>query len=88
MNKQNWLDIAEVADALRLMPRLILAGCYIGFFCYVYWVTGMYFATPNPGVEITAFVTVIIPAITGIISAMTNKYFQTGRKWGGDNNSG
>lgn len=81
MNKQNWLDIAEVADALRLMPRLILAGCYICFFYYVYWVTGLYFITPNPGVEITAFVTIVIPALTGIISAMTNKYFQTGRNW-------
>jgi len=48
---------------------------------YIYNVTNYYLETPDKSVELTAFVSVTIPALAGIVTNLTNNYFKTGTKW-------
>jgi hypothetical protein len=81
MNKQRWIDLAEVIDALRVFPKIILI-LVLGFCSwYIFYITGYYFGLEKHTAEITAFISVTVPSITGIATLMINKYFDTGRKW-------
>jgi len=81
MNKQFWLDFAEILDAIRLAPRFILICSYYFAFMYITKLTNYYLASPDKTTTLTAFVSITIPAITGIISMLTKAYFDSGRKW-------
>lgn len=80
MNPVTWtawkirlLDLAEVGDAWRLVPRTVLA-CY-GTLCW--FVFDWYSALKVPTTEQTAFATSVI----GLAVPLTAFYMQTGRKW-------
>lgn len=70
----DWLAIAERIDALRLVPRAIMAG-----YGWIVWETlHWYYVLPNPSAEQTAALGAVITAA----GAATKFYVETGRKWG------
>lgn len=74
-SKQRLLDITEVIDAYRMVPRILLGA--VG---YLVWdVISWYKALPNPTTEQAALVTVV----TAIIPLVINFYQSSGRKWEG-----
>lgn len=86
MNK--WLQIAEVMDAIRLIPRLLLVATYSFTLWYTVDFTQFYFnLILVDGVSdwklaaYTAFGGLTIPAIAGLAKGMTTSYLETGRKW-------
>lgn len=80
MTPQTWtalklraLDLAELIDAWRFFPRVVLTA--YGYLC---WHThGWYTAIKVPTTEQTAFATAII----GLAVPLTAFYMQTGRAW-------
>ena len=73
MDKQKYLDIAEVLDAHRIFPKLFMLlswGCaiYVG-----YWYTGLEIITP----EATAFAGIV----AGALAKAQDYYFRGGRNW-------
>lgn len=76
-----YIEIAKGFYFFRIIPRILILSSYIFGFYYIYWITGMYFALEDKSPEITAFMAITIPAITGIISSLTVQYFKTGKKW-------
>lgn len=84
MSKQQWLDIAEVIDALRIVPRVVLFG-------YCWWtvhtvavVLNWYMALPptERTLESSGLAGAVVTAITGLASWALKVYVNTGRKWG------
>lgn len=73
MKKQALLDYAEVADAWRIVPRVILAGYAV----MVYQSQAWFFALPDPSAAQSAYVSVL----WGAAAALTGFYFNTGRRW-------
>ncbi len=83
-----WLRIAEVMDAFRLIPRLLLLATYSFVLWYTVDFTQFYFKLIElPEISdwklaaYTAFGGLTIPAIAGLAKGMTTSYLQTGRDW-------
>lgn len=67
------LDAAEVADAWRLVPRLLMAG-----YGWMLWSTWVWFrALEDPTVAQSAYVS----TLWGAAAVVSGFYFNTGRKW-------
>lgn len=83
--KAAWLDVAEVIDTLRVVPRIVL-------FVYAYW-TGMvtdwlirwYERLPanERTNQVTAFITIVLPGIFGLAVWVYKIYSDGGRAWDG-----
>lgn len=72
-DKQKWLDIAEIVDAFRVIPRAILA-----LSGYLIWNVVTWFMELNdPSTQQAALVTVVV----GIIPGIAGLYQSSGRKW-------
>jgi phosphate/sulfate permease len=71
--KIRLLDLAEITDAWRLVPRMVLAA--YGAMCWQ--LTAWYMALKAPTTEQMAFVSLIV----GLAVPLTNFYMSTGRKW-------
>jgi hypothetical protein len=74
INKETFLALAEVLDALRIVPRFML-------FClsYLVWhVVAWYMTLQDPTTQQAALVT----TVTAIIPAIIGLYQSSGRKWG------
>lgn len=73
MNKEKWLAVAEIVDAFRVVPRLVLIGfsvlCYKAFV----WATGLD--------ELSTAQLGLATAIWGAATAWLTFYLNTGRKW-------
>ena len=82
--KQNWLDTAEVLDALRIFPRIII--CAYAWWMYrvtgwiVLWYENLHAADRTA--EVTAFVTIVLPGIFGLAVWVYKIYAIGGRSWG------
>lgn len=75
--KQTLLDIAEVIDAYRVFPRIVLAGYgYLAWNMHQ-WVTHL----PDISASQSAYAT----AIVGLCVPLAGWYFHTGRQWGKKN---
>jgi len=73
MNKQRWLAIAEIADAWRIVPRLLLLG-----YGYMLYEAGNWFmALEAPSGAQSAYVSIR----WGAAAAVSGLYFNTGRRW-------
>lgn len=88
MNILWWLSIAEVLDALRVIPRLILVSAYTFVAWYTANFTLFYYEliiTPDVSdwklAAYTAFGGLTIPAVAGLAKGMTTAYLNSGRKW-------
>lgn len=71
--KENLLTIAELIDAFRAVPRLIL----IAYAVLVWQVVDWYMLLDNPSTQHAALVT----AVVGIIAPVAGFYQSSGRKW-------
>lgn len=87
----DWLRLAEVLDALRVIPRLILVAVYSFIGVYTYDFTHFYFELINQTsvtdwklTAYTAFGALTIPALTALGTGMTKAYLDSGRKWKAD----
>lgn len=70
------LRYAEIIDAFRVVPRLLLAG-----YGYLVWhVSAWFMALPDPNTQHTFFVSTVI----GIAAPITAFYLSSGRKWDRD----
>ena len=72
LSKQDWLDFAEVLDAMRFFPRL-----YLGVFLVFIWDLHQWYTAVAVNPDYYANL------VFGSISALTGFYMGTGRKWGG-----
>lgn len=83
MNKQRWLDAAEVFDSWRVVPRCIVF-IYLGL---LFWLT-VYFAVKYFGIpsserttQLTAFTSVLMTAAYGAFGLIYKIYGDGGRDW-------
>jgi len=73
INKQKLLDIAELIDAYRMIPRILLLSV-----AYLVWDTiEWYKLLDNPTSQQSALIT----TVTAIIPFVINFYLSSGRKW-------
>ena len=84
------LKVAEIMDAYRLIPRLILCAVYAFVLWYTWRVTEQFFmALFDDGVTewklagISAFGGLTIPALGALATGITKAYLNSGRKWNG-----
>ncbi len=71
--KKLVLTIAELIDAFRLVPRLVLVGYALLVWSVVSWYMGL----PDPSTQHAALVTIVV----GIIAPIVGLYQSSGRKW-------
>lgn len=76
---------AKRIDALRIIPRALVIGGYIGYANFAVWVTKWVMAYPFDKLEseavalaIVAFPTGILGVLAGVLASITNNYFKTG----------
>lgn len=81
--KQRWLDIAEVLDALRIVPRLLILGFAMFAMDQIASLLDWYQALPaaERAMEASGFAFLTIGAITGLFTKALDYYFKTGRRW-------
>lgn len=73
MNKSKWLDIAEVLDAHRVIPKLFM----FAYGYLLYDTTMWYRGIPDP----TNAQSLALSAVWGAAAIITAWYLNTGRKW-------
>ena len=83
MSKQHWLDAAEVFDAWRVVPRLVLFA-YCWWLAYVVdyiliWYTRL--PAPARSIEASGMASVVITAVTGMGAFVFKVYVSGGRSW-------
>ena len=81
MTKQTWLDFAEVIDALRVIPRILLAAWLIFYMSYAVDLTERFFLIEDPTNGQAAFVTTVISALGTMSIWLGNIYITSRRKW-------
>ena len=85
MNKQFWLDIAEIVDAHRVIPKTILFMTMWGYTWFVMdsyeWVKGIYVVKGEIPTAVAAYAGGTISALGGVLTLLINKYFSGGRNW-------
>jgi len=85
MDKQKWLDLAEVVDAHRFVPKLILILAFTGYGMLTYdtyfWVKGIYAETKDIPASVAMFAGGVVSSLGGVLTMLVNKYFEGGRKW-------
>lgn len=72
--KSELLSYAEIIDAFRVIPRLIL----FLYGVFVYQIADWFMALPDPSGAQSTFVSVIV----GAASIIVGVYNKSGRKWG------
>ena len=83
MSKQGKLDAAEVFDSWRVVPRIIVAF-YLGLFGWsIVYIGVKYFQIPaiERTVQLTAFCTVWLGAMTTAFPFVVKIYQDNGRNW-------
>lgn len=84
----NWkgycLDAAEVFDAWRVVPRIILFGYGAWAIKVVGLVLDWYMTLPfaERSFEASGLAGVVITAVTGLATLAIKLYVQSGREWG------
>jgi hypothetical protein len=84
-----WLRFAERADALRVIPR-ILVIFYYTFFAWFAWYLSTWFMSydfnslENEAVAlaIAGFPAAVLGVMTTVLGSLTNNYFRTGKSAG------
>jgi len=81
--KRNWLHVAEVFDAWRVVPRVILFGYGVWATHLISGVLGWYEGIPvgERGIESAGLAGGIITAITGLFPWVYRIYSDGGRDW-------
>lgn len=71
--RRRHLAIAEMIDAWRIIPRVLI----IGYVYLMYHIVMWYMTLPEPSTQHTAFVSAVI----GVGTAIFGLYTGTGKKW-------
>jgi len=87
MNKQTLLDWAEIIDAYRVIPRILLFAWMVFYMSYTWGLTEMFFALAEPTTGQAAFVTTVISALGTMSIWLGNIYITSRRSWSSDSNS-
>lgn len=89
MKKEDWLAVAEVVDAFRVVPRLILFGYSLWTVKVVWHVLDWYTALPasERSIEASGLAAGVITAVTGLATWAIKVYVQSGRSWTGEKNA-
>ena len=89
MDKQQWLDWAEITDAWRVVPRIILFGYCWWTVKIVWYVLHWYTALPTEGrsLEASGLAAGVITAVTGLTTWAIKFYVASGRKWSNGDHS-
>ena len=78
-----WMDFAEIVDALRIFPRILIG--YYGFWMahVIYYTLHWYFdlKSDERTAQVTAVVGIIVPGIFGFGTLLYKLYSDGGRKW-------
>ena len=72
--KDTWLAGAEILDAYRVFPRLVVAG-YLAM-----WIDLIRWCEVNP--DKASGMQWLVSAITGALAAVLGFYMNSGRTWG------
>jgi cellobiose-specific phosphotransferase system component IIC len=84
-NKKKWLNRAEVMDAHRVVPKLIVLVVMIMYAWFAIdayvWVKELVATSNNLPASISAFVGGTLSALGAVLMLVINKYFDGGRKW-------
>lgn len=83
MNKQWWMDVAEVLDSLRLVPRFLIIGFALFAVNQIAEMNDWYRTLPSAerAVEASGYAFAVIGVIVGLFTKSLDYYFKTGRKW-------
>lgn len=84
-NPDRWILVAERANALRVIPRILVVA-YYGFFVKAWFYVVDWFMSydwtqvDNEAVALAlaGFPAAILAVITGVLGTLTNNYFRTG----------
>lgn len=68
-----WLNLAELLDALRVFPRLFVALYFVLCYHLVTWAMGLK--------DLSAQQAALVGAVTGMMPILLNFYMASGRKW-------
>lgn len=84
-SKEKWLTTAEVLDAFRIIPRLVLVSVLLFAGWYIVEVSAWYMGLPTAErtAQVSGFAGVTIPAVFGLAGKMIDWYLKTGRSWKG-----
>lgn len=82
-NKQAWLDVAEVIDAYRVIPRVLLFAWMVFYMSYTWDLTDIFFSLSDPNNGQAAFVTTVISALGTMSVWLGNIYVNSRRSWDG-----
>ena len=83
MNKQAFLDWAELIDKLRIYPRLFLAACFFWTVYLSHMLLTWYMAIPKDerGIEASGFASVVFVTVFGFLKLVYGEYTRAGRDW-------
>jgi len=84
MDKEYWLNLGDVINKLRVVPRILMFVYYIFAGWYITFISIQYFILINSEnvsdwklAAMSAFGAITIPAICGILAKLTDNYFRT-----------
>lgn len=83
MNKQAWLDVAELIDALRIVPRALLASYCLWVWHVTSQILDWYQHLPasERSLETAGLTGAVITAVTGLATWVFKIYSDGGRDW-------
>jgi hypothetical protein len=77
------LKFAESFDALRIIPRLFLAACFIWTMDITHVLLNWYMHLPKEerGLEASGFASVVFLSVFGFMKLVYDTYAHSGRDW-------
>ena len=83
MNIQGYLDVAQISDKFRLVPRVIFFGYGFWVMHVTHWVLGWYMTLPaaERTLEATGLAGSIITVITGLFPWFYKIYSDNSNDW-------
>jgi hypothetical protein len=82
-NPKHWLHLAEVIDAMRIIPRIFLTACFLWTVDITHLMLAWYFKLPatERGVEASGFASVVFLTVFGFMRLVYTTYSSSGRDW-------
>jgi hypothetical protein len=83
VNKQHWLDGAELVDSYRIFPRLFLCATFWWSADSTYQLLDWYthLSKDERGLEASGFASVALIAVLGFLKLVYSEYSSKGRDW-------
>ena len=83
MNKQRWLDLAELIDSYRVIPRIFLAACFWWTVVVTRELLFWYIRLPHEqrSIEASGFASVVFLTVFGFLKLVFSEYSANGRDW-------